>query len=454
MLKRKIETSVISWIKNDNKALLIDGARQVGKTFVIRKVFHDLNINYIEFNLIQSPQLIPLLAKSETIDDMITNLSLFTDRVFIKGKTFIFIDEIQEFKEIITKIKFWVDEGSFRFIFSGSLLGVALKNIASAPIGYLKTLTMYPMDFEEFLQLYHISDELKASLRKCFVNRKPVNEAVHSRMLQIFHTYLNVGGMPEAVQKFRETKNLEAVIDEHIGIVTQYKMDFTKYETESKRLSLTQIYDFIPTELNKANKRFIFADMKKGLRYENKAEDFLWLSNAGVALPVYNIVEPMIPLKINKSSSLFKFFLSDVGMLTTLYGKTCKLQLLSEQSDINFGAVYENAAAQELIAHGFTLYYYNSKRFGELDFVAEYHGKVLAIEIKSGKDYKRHSALNNIMNITNYSIDEAFIFTNYNVEVKGNTIYYPIYMLMFLDEADIDLPMIDIPDLSALTNAA
>ena len=448
MLNRKIETSIASWIRDDKKALLLDGARQVGKTYIIRKVLEDLDCEYIEFNLIQSPELIKLLAKSESVDDMITNLSLFTDKPFVRGKTFIFIDEIQECKELTTKVKFWVEEGSFRYAFSGSLLGVALKNMTSAPVGYLRTLTMYPMDFEEFLQIYHFTDSLKESLHQSFVNRMPVEEAVHNRLMQIFNTYLNVGGMPAAVQKFSETKNLEDVMSEHADIVTQYKNDFTKYETEEKRLYLTQIYDLIPAQLNKSNKRFIFADLKKGLHYERSAEDFLWLSNAGIALPVYNVVEPSIPLKINENSSLFKFFLSDVGMLTTLYGRAAKMRLLFDHPNINFGAVYENAAAQELRAHGFNLYYYNSKRFGELDFVIEYKGKVLPIEIKSGKDYKRHSALSNIMEISNYSIEEAFVFTNYNVEVKGNYIYYPIYMLMFLNDEEIKLPTVDIYDLS------
>ena len=181
---------------------------------------------------------------------------------------------------------------------------------------------------------------------------------------------------------------------------------------------------------------------------KKSSEDFLWLSNAGVALPIYNVCEPMIPLKINENSSLFKFFLSDVGMLTTLYGKACKMQLLADNPNINFGAIYENVVAQELKNQGFALYYYNTKRFGELDFIIEYNGKVLPIEIKSGKDYKRHCALNNIMKVSNYSINEAFIFTNYNIEVNNNYIYYPIYMLMFLNNVDVVLPSIDFPDLS------
>ena len=450
MLHRKIEKKIGEWINNSNRALLIDGARQVGKTYIIRKVLQDEKCEYVEFNLLKTPALVDLLAKSETVDDMIANLSLFADKPFVKGKTFLFFDEIQEFKELTTKIKFWVEEGSFRYVFSGSLLGVELKNIKSAPVGYLTTLTMYPLDFEEFLQLYNFTNDLRTVLYSCFAERKPVNDAVHERMMQIFNMYLNVGGMPSAVDKFRETRNLEDVIAEHNDIVVQYKKDFTRYESEKKKPYLTQIYDLIPAELNDSNKRFNFADIKKGLRYSRSEDNFIWFASAGVALPVYNVSEPTIPLLLNEKSSLFKLFLSDAGMLTTLYGRATKMQLLSENQDINNGALYENVVAQELKAHGFKLYYYNSKKFGELDFVIEYKGKVLPIEVKSGKNYQRHSALNNIMEISNYSIEEAFVLSNYNVEVKGNLVYYPIYMLMFIEDEEIKLPKVEIDDLSVL----
>ena len=448
MLHRKIEEKIIDWIKNSKKALLIDGARQVGKTFIIRKVLEDEGCDYIEFNLIKTPALVNLLDKSDTVDDMIANLSLFADKPFVRGKTFLFFDEIQEYKELATKIKFWVDEGSFRYVFSGSLLGVELKNIKSAPVGYLTTFTMYPLDFEEFLQIYNFTDDLRSSLYRSFKERKPVNDAVHRRMMQIFNMYLNVGGMPSAVEKFRETRSLEDVIAEHNDIVVQYKKDFTRYESEDKKPYLTQIYDLIPAELNDNNKRFNFSDLKKGLRYSRSEDSFIWLAQAGVALPVYNVAASAIPLLMNEKSSLFKLFLSDIGMLTTLYGRATKMQLLSDNQDINNGALYENVVAQELKAHGFKLYYYNSKRFGELDFVIEYNGRVLPIEVKSGKNYQRHSALNNVMEISNYSIDEAFILSNYNVEVKGNLVYLPIYMLMFIKDEDIKLPKVDLDDLS------
>ena len=448
MLKRKIEKQISDWIKNSDKALLIDGVHQSGKTYIIRRVLEKEGCNYIEFNLQQNPSIVNILEKSETVEDLTANLSLFTDKSFIRGKTFVFFDEIQEYKELTTKIKFWVDEGSYRYIFSGSLLGVELKNIRSAPVGYLRTFTMYPLDFEEFLQIYNFTDELRLSLYKSFVEKKPVNEAVHKRMLNIFNMYLNVGGMPAAVSKFQESNNLEDVIMEHNDIVVQYKKDFTRYEKEKKKLFLTEIYDLIPTELNSSNKRFNYADIKKGLRFSQSEDNFIWLASSGVALPVYNVVEPSIPLLLNEKSSLFKLFLSDVGMLTTLYGRATKMQLISENRDINNGALYENVVAQELKAHGFKLYYYNSKKYGELDFVIEYNGKILPLEIKSGKSYNRHSALNNVMNISNYSIEQAFVFSNNNVELKDNITYYPIYMIMFLENDNIKFPKVALDDLS------
>ena len=317
MLQRKIEKQIWNWLENDRKALLIEGARQVGKTSVIRKVLDDAKRKYVEFNLIDQPEIVGLFKNIENADDLIANLSLLTDKKLIKGETVLFFDQIQEYKEIVTKIKFLVDEGAFRYIFSGSLLGIELKNIKSAPVGYMRTLTMYPMDFEEFLHLYNFTDELKDVLRKSFEQRIPINDALHEKLMQIFRMYLIVGGMPAAVKKFRETKDLEDVFAEHEDIITQYKKDFTKYEAEEKRLYLTRIYDLIPAELNAKNKRFNFSDLQKGLRFERSEDDFIWLEKAGVAMSAYNTSEPIVPLQLNEKGSLFKFFLSDVGLLTT-----------------------------------------------------------------------------------------------------------------------------------------
>lgn len=451
MLRRKIEASIIDWIRNGKKALLIDGARQVGKTYIIRSVLEQEGCDYMEFNLLEHPELVELLRSAGTVDDLITNLSLFAVKPFQRGKTVLFFDEIQEYREITTRIKFWVEEGSFRYVLSGSLLGVELRNIRSAPVGYLTTQTMYPMDFEEFLQIYNFTDELRSSLYHCFQERAPVNETVHNRMMQLFHLYMNVGGMPAAVERFWQTKSLEDVISEHEDIILQYKKDFTRYESEDKKPYLTQIYDLIPAELNSSNKRFNYTDIKKGLRFERSEENFIWLVNAGVALPVYNVNAPELPLLLNEKRSLFKLFLSDVGMLTTLYGRATKIQLLSDRKNINYGALYENAVAQELTAHGFhRLWYYNSKKLGELDFVIEYQGAVLPIEVKSGKDYTRHLAISNVMRVKEYGIKEAFILSDYNVRVNEGLVYYPMYMLMFIQNEKLKAPEIDLEDLSGL----
>ena len=251
-------------------------------------------------------------------------------------------------------------------------------------------------------------------------------------MMAVFRLYLIIGGMPAAVAKYLETSNIDDVIVEHKAVIEQYKLDFTQYEADNRKLILSRIYELIPVELNEKNKRFMMGDIQKELRYTRVVDSFTWLWKAGVALGVFNVTEPSVPLMLNEKSSLFKLFLSDVGLLTTMYGKACKLKIINDSLDMNKGSVYENVAAQELHAHGYPLYYYNSKKYGELDFVIEHMGEILPIEIKSGKDYTRHSALNNVINEEKYNIGSACIFTNDNVKVSGKLIYLPIYMIMFL----------------------
>ncbi|MBQ9609583.1 MAG: ATP-binding protein [Lachnospiraceae bacterium] len=395
-LVRKISKQIQSWYNNkDKKALLIKGARQVGKTHVIREFFENTECNFIEFNLIEQSEVIGVLQSFTTVNEMIMGLSTLTDKKFIKDDTIIFFDEIQKYKEMVTKIKFLVDEGSFRYILSGSLLGVEITNLESAPVGYMTSYAMFPLDFEEFLQITNISDDVIDHIKQSFKNRKPLMEVINQKLLSLFDQYLVVGGMPEAVSKFAETYNVNDVLKIHEDIIDLYKLDFTQYESVDKRLLLSNIYDIVPAELLKQNKRFIVSDIKKGLHFERVEDSFLWLDNAGVVLTVYNATEPRIPLKLNEKQSLFKLYLSDVGMLTSVYGMSTKTMLLSNDSKLNGGGIYENAVVCELVSKGFNVYYYNSKRNGELDFVIEYNGRLIPIEVKSGKDYKIHSALNN-----------------------------------------------------------
>lgn len=444
MLKRKIEEKIYEWIRNDERALLLYGVRQAGKTYIIRHCLESEGCSYVEFNLIREPDIVAILKNATDVDDLILKLSLYSDKKIIPGETFLFFDEIQKYKEIVTKIKFLVEDRRYRYILSGSLLGVEIVNLKSAPVGYLKTLQMYPLDFEEFLQLFEISSTAFEALKKAYRYKEAVDEIIHKKMLQLFHLYLIIGGMPAAVEKYRQTENIDAVMDEHEAILQQYKLDFTQYEAENKKLLLTNIYELIPAELNEQNKRFKITDIEKNLRFEKMNDSFTWLWKAGVALPVFNITEPKIPLLLNQKSTLFKLFLSDVGMLTTLYGKALKLKIVNQEKDINKGAVYENIAAQELTAHGYNCYYYNNKKFGELDFVIEHDGEVLPIEVKSGKDYKKHSALAQVMQNENYHLNEAVVFSNSNVERNGKITYLPIYMLMFLEETEIEFADISI----------
>ena len=444
MLKRKIEKDIMHWIKNSEKALLIYGVRQAGKTFIIRKCLEAAGCDYIEYNLIRQPEIVDILSNATGIDDLILKLSLYSDKKIVPGKTFFFFDEIQKYKEIVTRIKFLVEDKRFRYIMSGSLLGIEIVNLKSAPVGYLQSVKMYPLDFEEFLQVFNVDESLLDRLHSAFMTRTPVDGVIHRKIMEMFNLYLIIGGMPAAVEKYRTTGSIDDVMDEHRSIIEQYKLDFTQYEEEDRKLIITHIYEMIPAELNEKNKRFTIADIRKNLLYERITDSFTWLWKAGVALGVFNITEPTVPLLLNEKSSLFKMFLSDVGLLTTVYGKACKLKIVNMEKDINKGAVYENAVAQELYAHGYPMYYYNSRKKGELDFVIEHAGRVMPIEVKSGKDYEKHSALDNVMSIEEYGIEEACVFTNDNVKTKGKVTYLPIYMVMFLKDEPIEFADISV----------
>jgi possible ATPase len=438
MLKRKIEKDIEKWLDNSEKALLVYGVRQAGKTFIIRECLKRNECEYIEFNLINQPELVEILRDSTGIDDLILKLSLYSEKKIIPGKTIFFFDEIQRYKEIVTKIKFLVEDKRYRYILSGSLLGVEIVNLKSAPVGYLQTLNMYPMDFEEFLQIFSVEETIINNLRNCFLTKTKVDEIIHNKIMEMFNIYLIIGGMPAAVERYRNTENIDDVMEEHRAIIEQYKLDFTQYEEENRKLIITHIYELIPAELNEKNKRFMIADINKNLRYDRISDSFVWLWKSGVALGVFNTTEPTIPLMLNEKSALFKLFISDVGLLTTIYGKSCKLKIVNKESDINKGAVFENVVAQELHAHGYPLYYYNSKKLGEIDFIVEQNGKSLPIEVKSGKAYNKHSALNNLLDVKEYGIEGAFIFTNDNVKIEGKFNYLPIYMVMFLRDEPME----------------
>lgn len=436
MIYRKAEDKIKEWIQNSKKALLVSGARQVGKTFSIRKSLEDLKCNYLEINLIEQPELVPVLEASMSVNDLVINLSTATNYSFVKKETILFIDEIQEVKDVVTRIKFWVDEGSFRFILSGSLLGIELKSLRSAPVGYLEEIKMFPLDFEEFLLASGVQKEVIKHLHRCYKDEVQVGDLIHNKMMEHFRRYLVVGGMPDAVNEYINTGNINRVTEIQNNIIELYKKDFTKYEDENKKLMIIKIYETMPSQLLKQNRRFNYADIKKGLRFEKLENSFLWLVSAGVLIATYNSTEPRISLSQNMKSSLLKLYSSDVGLLTSSYGNALRSKILINDDKVNLGGIYENAVAQELNTHGFQTYFYNSHKNGELDFLIEKDLSLLPIEVKSGKDYYVHSALNKIIANKEYEVEKAYVLTNYDIKLEGKVRYIPIYMCMFIRNVD------------------
>lgn len=432
MISRKIDKFLTDFYTNDKKALLVTGARQVGKTYSIRQFGKSFR-SFIEINFIENPNAASIFTNARNSKDILLRLSALGVGELIKGETLIFFDEVQACPEIATAIKFLVEEGSYRYILSGSLLGVELKDLRSEPVGYLGIKEMYPLDFEEFISCVGVNNSVIESLRTAWKHRHTADDFIHQRMIELFRLYLVVGGMPAAVAKYLDSNNLQEVMLIQQDIIRLYKRDIAKYDPNNK-LYLEDIFNLIPPELNAKNKRFILKRLNENAKYDRYHNSFLWLSNAGVAIPVYNVEEPKIPLLLARSRNLFKLFQNDIGLLASQYSEGIQLRIINGDKDINFGSIYENAVAQELTAHKLSPYYYNNKHRGELDFVVERNGKVLVIEVKSGKDYTSHRALSNVLECNDYSIDEAIVFNNDNLHKEGRITYAPIYMIMFLEK--------------------
>ena len=433
MIKRKINRFLDEYYSSTKKALLVTGARQTGKTYSIRQFGKSHFESMVEINFLEMRDAVSVIATAKNSRDLLLRISSLTTQPLLEGKTLIFFDEVQECPEVVTAIKFLVDEGKFRYIMSGSLLGVELKDLRSEPVGYMDIKEMYPLDMEEFFSAVGLSQVVMDELRDAWKSRRPMDEFVHTKLMELFRLYIIVGGMPAAVQKYLDTNNLQEVLAEQQAILRLYKRDISKYDKKNK-LYLEEIFDLIPPELNAKNKRFILKNLNENAKFSHFENSFIWLKEAGVALPVYNVEEPVFPLKLSRSRNLFKLFQNDVGLLAGQYADGIQLRLLTDAKSINFGSVYENAVAQELHAHGFDLYYFNSKKQGELDFVIEKNGTVIPVEVKSGKDYHRHNALSNVLSNQTYPIEEAVVFSNENLSQTGKVMYLPIYMVMFLEK--------------------
>lgn len=443
MLKRKVQSFIEQHFKNGNKILMIDGARQIGKSYIIRYVCKSLFSNYIEINLQEDSQGKRLFADVGTLDDFYLQLSAIAGKKMqTRENTLIFLDEIQVYPQLLTLLKFLNIEGRFSYVVSGSQLGIALQQTSSVPLGSIEMLRMYPLDFEEFLWANGVSEDAIAAMRQNYYNQEELNESLHTHILNLWKRYLLVGGLPEVVNKYLETKNIVVVRKTQRDIYAMYGIDASKYDADH-RLKIRRIYDMIPSNMANKKKRVVIQDIenKKGKRSTDYLEEFDFLINSGVALEVKAISNPKFPLIESAGKNLLKLYMNDVGLLTNILYRNNINAILDDECSVNLGAVYESVVAQELRAHDNNLFYYDNKVRGEVDFLIDDYDllSVVPIEVKSGKDYTIHSALNHFVSNEEYGIKRGVVLSNErSVYSKGKVVYMPIYYVMFLQQEVVD----------------
>lgn len=457
MLERKFELYLEEFLLQEPcKILLVNGARQIGKSYIIRYVGKKLFRNFIEINLKADQEGDAIFSTVRTKEDFYLQLGAMAGaHLGTKEDTLVFLDEIQSYPHLMTMLKFLNEDGKYRYIASGSQLGVALSQTPSVPIGSIAIQQMYPLDFEEFLWAMGCGKETIEGVRKKFLAKEPLNDSLHNYMLQQFKIYLLVGGMPDAINKFKENRNMAQVRNIQRDIHALYKIDASQYDN-ARKLAIRKIYDMIPSNMENKKKRIVVKNIegvKAHKQFSDYAEEFEYLTNSGVALAVQAISNPAFPLIESESKTLLKLYMSDVGLLTSvLYGTNINAILRDERS-VNLGAVYESVVAQELHAHGFTLHYYDNKQKGEVDYLIDdfQHLTVLPLEIKSGKDYTVHSALDKFLDTPEYHIREAVVLSNEQMVFKEKGIVYlPVYYCMFFqkDMAE-DADSLVIPNIEA-----
>ncbi|NBK90750.1 DUF4143 domain-containing protein [bacterium 1XD21-13] len=451
MLYRKAYAKLEEWKhESHRKALCIVGARQIGKTTIIREFGHREYKYFVEINFATDQQAAGIFADSFEADRLITNLTAYVRQPMEPHNTLIFFDEVQECPRVRTAIKFLVEDGRFDYVESGSLLGQRQKEILSYPVGFEEIYQMFPMDFEEFLLANSVQDSTIQYLQECFEKLVPVSDSVHNTMCRLFYSYIVVGGMPEAVRIYTETHDIGQVVSYQREILELYRLDIAKYAFGNDRIKIKAIFDSIPAQLNEKNRRFVLRDIDPNGRQNRYENSFLWLADAGVALPCYNVTEPRAPLQLNEKHSLFKLFLCDTGLLCAACMENIQLDLLQGNMKINMGSILENMMAQQLKANGFSLNYFDTKKIGELDFLVSKGMKVLQIEVKSGNNYKKHPALNRIKAVEVWKNNPSYVFCKGNIETENGITYLPWYEVMFLRQEEIPLNIIYEVDISKL----
>lgn len=439
MLFRKIATRIEEYLSSDSdRMLLIDGARQIGKSYIIRHVGEMMFPNYIEINMEEDKLGDRVFASAKTTKDFYMALSVVAgDKMKQRENTLVFLDEIQAYDHLLTLVKFLMKEKKFTYIASGSLLGVTLKNTQSVPMGSLDIQHMYPMDFEEFLYANGVGEFAIDSMKESFHKQEALSEAIHNKLMDLFKKYLLVGGLPKAVEIFVASRNVVEFRSIQKEVHDLYGVDATKYEEEhDKKLKIRRIFDMIPSNLENKKKRVVIKDIedKKWKRSNDYLDEFDYLISSGITLEVKAISTPTYPLVENSGKNLLKLYMNDVGILSGIFYRNNIKAVMSDIKSINLGSVYETVVAQELKAHGYDLYYYDNKKNGEVDYLIDDTDNLsnIPIEVKSGKDYSVHSALDKFVSNDDYNINKAYVLSNErNVYVKNGIIYMPIYYVMF-----------------------
>lgn len=439
MLYRKITKRIEEYFSSDSdRMLLIDGARQIGKSYIVRYVGEKMFSNYIEINMEEDKLGDRIFADAKTTKDFYMALSVVAgDKMRERENTLVFIDEIQAYDHLLTLVKFLMQERRFTYIASGSLLGVTLKNTQSIPIGSLDVCHMYPMDFEEFLYANGVGEVAIEAMRESFDKQEALSEAMHNKIMDLFKKYLLVGGLPKAVETFVESRNVVEFRSIQREAHELYGVDASKYEAEhNKRLKIRRIFDMIPSNLENKKKRVVITDIedKKWKRSNDYLDEFDYLISAGTTLEVKAISTPTYPLVEHSGKNLLKLYLNDVGILSGIFYRNNIKAVMSDIKSINLGSVYETVVAQELKAHGYDLYYYDNKKNGEVDFLIDDADNLsnIPIEVKSGKDYTVHSALDRFISNEDYNVKRAYVLSNEReVFAEEGIIYIPIYYIMF-----------------------
>lgn len=441
MLYRKIEKDIEGYLRaEDDRIMILEGARQIGKSFIIREVGKKLYDNFIEINFAEDDEGPKIFKGIGTTEGFYFTLSsVYGEKLDRYENTLIFLDEIQHYPQYLTLLKFFREDRRFRFIASGSLLGITLRETTSIPVGSIIRKNMYQLDFEEFLIANGFGQEALNTLRTKLMNRESLDESLHDYIMNLFRRYLLVGGLPAAVNEYLDSHNIVKVRNVQENIRSLYEVDATKYEKDSnKTLLIRRIYNMIPSQLENKKKRIIIKDIqnKIGDRFDNYLDEFEYLISSGTALEVSAISNPKYPLAESAHKNLMKLYLNDVGLLTMLLYKNSIRPVISDEDSVNLGSVYESVVAQELKAHGHKLFYYDNKQRGEVDFLIDDYSSttILPIEVKSGKDYTRHSAMNNLLKVRDYDIASGLILSNSReIKTVGNVSYMPVYYVMFID---------------------